>query len=254
MSPLSTERRVAIITGGSRGIGRATVLLAARRGFDIFLTYNARKDAADEVVAAAQAHSARAVAAQVEMGDPQSIETMFSVFEGAFGRLDALVNNAGTTGPMTSLSALEIGDLKRVLDINVVGSFVAAKLAARKMSLGSGGNGGAIVNVSSRAAQLGGPNEWLHYAASKGAIDTFTIGLARELGPDGIRVNAVSPGLIDTEIHASSGGGDRLERLAHAVPQGRIGTADEVAEAIVWLIADAPAYVTGSNIQLSGGR
>lgn len=247
-------RPVAMVTGGSRGIGRETCLALARRGFDVFFTYHAHDEAAEQVAEEVRSLGVRCAFVRADAGDPESVANAFAEFDREFDRLDALVNNAGTTGPMSSFEDLKIADLQRVMQVNVAGSFVAAQQAARRMSRSKGGEGGAIVNVASRASKLGGAHEWLHYAASKGAIDTFTLGLARELAPEGIRVNAVSPGLIATEIHAASGGGDRLQKRLGEVPMGRVGEAREVAETIAWLVADAPHYVTAASIDISGGR
>jgi len=250
----ASERRVALITGASRGIGAATAGLAATRGYDLFLTYNHARKQAEAVAELARRAGARVVLHQAEMADGQAVERIFSAFDQAFGRLDAVVNNAGITGPLKPLLKLERAELEQVFDVNVVACFIVAREAVRRMSTANGGKGGAIVNVSSRAAQLGGANEWVHYAASKGAIDTFTVGLAREAGALGVRVNAVSPGLIETEIHAAAGAPDRLQKLMSGVPLGRSGTAEEVAESVLWLLSEAASYVSGTNILVSGGR
>lgn len=253
-SSAASGRRIALITGASRGIGAATAILAATRGYDLFLTYNRAREQADAVAEEARRAGARVVLHQAEMADGKAVDSIFAAFDQAFGRLDAVVNNAGITGPLKPLLQLERAELEQVLDVNVVACFMVAREAVRRMSTAAGGRGGAIVNVSSRAAQLGGANEWVHYAASKGAIDTFTIGLAREAGALGVRVNAVSPGLIETEIHAAAGAPDRLQKLMGGVPLGRSGTAEEVAESILWLLSDASSYVSGTNILVSGGR
>jgi NAD(P)-dependent dehydrogenase (short-subunit alcohol dehydrogenase family) len=246
--------KVMIVTGASRGIGAATARLAAERGYDVAVNFHSRADAAEQVAADCRAKGARAIAVQGDMGREADIQALLERVDGELGPLAALVNNAGTTGPVSRLADLSHADLMRVLELNVAGYMMAAREAVRRMSTARGGAGGAIVNVSSRASELGGPNEWIHYGASKGATDTLTIGLAREVAREGIRVNAVNPGLIDTDIHASAGMPDRIERLKGTVPMGREGTADEVARAILWLLSEDASYVTGTLVHVSGGR
>ena len=250
----ANARRVAVVTGASRGIGAATAILAAARGFSVVVNYNQGAAGADEVVRAIAKAGGRAAAVQADVTQESDVIRLFKRAAAAFGPVTALVNNAGITGRMSRIMDLTTADIESVLRLNVIGSFLCAREAAKQMSTARGGNGGAIVNLSSAAATLGSPGEFIHYAASKGAIDTFTIGLAKELGPEGIRVNAVAPGLIDTEIHARAGDPGRIERLMPTVPLARAGTAQEVAEAIVFLISDASAYINGSILRISGGR
>ncbi|CAN7406513.1 SDR family oxidoreductase [Caballeronia sp. dw_19] len=246
--------KVVLITGGSRGIGRAAVLLCAARGWSIGVNYATNRSAADETVARAQAAGGQAIAIQGDVCEEADVIALFDATVRAFGPIDGFVNNAGIVAPGSALADMDIARMKRVFDTNVLGAYLCAREAARRMSTKRGGRGGSIVNVSSAAARLGSPNEYVDYAGSKGAIDTLTIGLAKELGPEGVRVNAVRPGLIDTEIHASGGKPDRAAQLGSLAPLGRPGTANEVAESIVWLLSDASAYVTGALLDVAGGR
>jgi len=243
-----------IVTGASRGIGAATARLAARRGHPVLLNYRTGAAEAEHLATRIAEDGGTAHAMQGDMSVEADIIAMFEACDGAFGPLGGLVNNAGITGPIGRVENLERDVLQGVLAVNVIGPMLCAREAVRRMSTAHGGPGGAIVNVSSRASELGGPNELVHYAASKGAIDSFTIGLAKEVAGEGIRVNAVNPGLIDTEIHAKAGSPDRLERLVPGVPMARVGSADEVAETILWLMSDAASYVTGVTVPISGGR
>jgi NAD(P)-dependent dehydrogenase (short-subunit alcohol dehydrogenase family) len=245
--------RVAVITGGSRGIGRATALAAARRGYKVVVGYASNKAAADEVVAAIAAGNGKAVAVKCDVGVEADILDLFRQADG-FGRVAALVNNAGVVDRTARVDEMSAERVARMMTINVVGSILCAREAVKRMSTKHGGAGGVIVNLSSVAATLGSPGLYVDYAASKGAIDTFTVGLAREVSTEGIRVNAVRPGLIDTDIHASGGEPDRAHRLASTVPMKRVGTAEEVANAIVWLMSDEASYVTGTIFDVSGGR
>jgi NAD(P)-dependent dehydrogenase (short-subunit alcohol dehydrogenase family) len=245
---------ILVVTGGSRGIGAATVRLAAHEGWDVCVNYMRDAEKAEAVAAEARFHGVRAIAVQGDMAREDDIVRLFATVDDHLGPLTGLVNNAGITGPAGKLLDLTAETLRGVLDLNVFGPFLCAREAARRMAKSRGGNGGVIVNVSSRASALGSPNEFIHYAASKGAIDSFTIGLSKELAPEGIRVNAVNPGLIDTEIHDASGIPGRLERLVGAVPAGRVGTAEEVAETIVWLLSEQSSYVAGALVPVSGGR
>jgi len=246
--------KVLIVTGASRGIGAATARMAGRRGYDVCVNYLASEAAAEAVAADIRAAGQRAVTVAGDMGREDDILRLFATVDAELGTLDALVNNAGIIARAGRVDEVEAEDLRRMFEVNVTGCFLCAREAVRRMSTAHGGKGGAIVNVSSRAAGLGSPNEFVHYAASKGAIDSFTLGLAKEVGAEGIRVNAVSPGLIDTDIHASTGRTDRVERLAPTVPMPRPGTADEAAEPIIWLLSDAASYVTAANIHVAGGR
>ncbi|WP_108660912.1 SDR family oxidoreductase [Acuticoccus kandeliae] len=246
--------QVMIVTGGSRGIGAATILHAVNAGYDVAFSYGADDAGAQKVVAAAEARNGRILAVKADMGTEAGVLELFAACDGAFGAPNVLVNNAGITGHIVRVADMTADDIRRLFDINVLGVFLASREAVRRMSTALGGQGGAIVNISSRAATLGGAGEWVHYGASKGAVDTMTIGLAREVAREGIRVNAIRPGLIDTEIHARGGAPERLEKLIPGVPMGRAGTADEVAEAVMWLASDAASYVTGSFIEVTGGR
>jgi len=248
------QRRVMLVTGGARGIGAATALMAAARGYDLCLGYRAEAARAEAVAAAAAQAGARVEPVQADLGSEAGVTHLFTALDRAFGRLDVLVNNAGTVGEAARLADVAGETIAEVLAVNVAGALLCAREAVRRMSRARGGRGGSIVTVSSRAAALGGAGEWVHYAASKGAVDAFTIGLAREVAAEGIRVNAVSPGLIDTEIHARAGMPDRIGRLAPGVPMGRAGTPEEVAEAILWLASDAASFVTGAVLPVCGGR
>lgn len=249
-----SPRKVVLVTGGSRGIGAATALLAAERGWSVAVNYSANSLAADEVVRQIRAAGGHAIAVQADVGDEAQVMAMFARVDAKFGRLDALVNNAGVVDMAQRVDGMSAQRLKRMFDINVIGAFLCAREAVRRMSTRHGGAGGAIVNVSSAASRLGSPNQYVDYAASKGAIDVMTIGLAKEVATEGIRVNAVRPGLIETEIHASGGMPDRVRELAPQVPMQRGGSAREVAQAIVWLMSDEASYTTLSLVDVSGGR
>ncbi len=243
-----------VITGGSRGIGAATARLAAAEGYDVAVNYRDQATAAEAVVREIEGAGRRAIAVKGDVAREADVLRLFEESERALGRITGLVNNAGIIGAGGRVVDLDGEALRRMLDVNVTGAFLCAREAVKRLSTARGGKGGAIVNLSSMAAFLGSPGEFVHYAASKGAIESMTIGLAREVAAEGIRVNAVAPGLIDTEIHASSGIPDRVGRLAPSVPMRRGGTAEEVAEAIIWLLSDKASYVTGTSIRVSGGR
>src|SRR3984885_4950675 len=245
--------RVAIITGGSRGIGRATAIAAAKRGFRVVVGYATNKAAADEVVAKIGASNGKAIAVKCDVASEKDILALFKAAD-EFGTLGALVNNAGIVGVTSRVDEMSAERIQRMMAINITGSILCAREAVKRMSTRHGGKGGVIVNLSSVAAKLGSPNTYVDYAASKGAIDSFTIGLGYEVAGEGIRVAAIRPGLIDTEIHASGGEPDRAHKLAHVVPMKRIGTADEIANAIVWLMSDEASYVTSAILDVSGGR
>jgi NAD(P)-dependent dehydrogenase (short-subunit alcohol dehydrogenase family) len=245
--------RVAIITGGSRGIGRATAIAAAARGFRVVVGYASNEAAARQVVTAIEGRNGKAIAVKCDVGDERDILAMFKAADG-FGTLGALVNNAGIVGTTSRVDEMSAERIQRMMAVNVTGSILCAREAVKRMSTRHGGQGGVIVNLSSVAAKLGSPNTYVDYAASKGAIDSFTIGLGHEVAGEGIRVAAIRPGLIDTEIHASGGEPDRAQRLSHMVPMKRVGTADEIASAIVWLMSDDASYVTSAILDVSGGR
>lgn len=245
---------VLLVTGGSRGIGAATAELAARRGYDVCLTYRERPDAAEAVVAACRAHGRRALAVAADVAVEADVVAAFDACERDLGRPLAVVANAGIVGRQGRLEDADLARLERVLAVNVLGTLLCAREAVRRMSTRHGGAGGSVVLVSSAASRLGGPGEYVDYAASKGAVDTLTVGLAKEVAGDGIRVNAVRPGVITTEIHASGGEPDRVARVAAAVPMQRGGDAIEVAQAILWLASGDASYVTGAILDVSGGR
>ena len=228
--------------------------LAARAGYAVAVNFTANSLAADEVVRAIRAEGGQAMALQADVADEAQVLAMFGRIDAKFGRLDALVNNAGVVDRTQRVDEMDLQRLKRMFDTNVIGAFLCAREAVRRMSTRHGGAGGAIVNVSSAAARLGAPGQYVDYAASKGALDTMTVGLAREVAAEGIRVNSVRPGLIDTEIHASGGLPNRVNDLAPTVPMKRAGSAEEVAQAIVWLLSDAASYTTMSIVDVSGGR
>lgn len=243
-----------VITGGSRGIGRATAVLCARRGWSVAIQYRANRQAADETVGLVEQAGGRALAVQGDVSSEADVMALFEAAQDRFGALHGVVNNAGIVAPAQDVADMSAQRLRAMFETNVLGAFLVAREAARRLSTARGGAGGSLVNVSSAAARLGAPHEYVDYAASKGAVDTMTLGLARELGREGVRVNAVRPGLIDTEIHASGGQPDRAQRLGAATPMGRSGTAAEVAETIVWLLSDAASYVTGALLDCSVGR
>ncbi len=246
--------KVLLVTGGSRGIGAATALLAARQGWTVAVNYTANSLAADEVVRAIRAGGGTAITVQADVADEAQVLKMFEKVDAKLGRLTGLVNNAGVVDVTARVDQMSAARWKRMFDINVFGSFLCAREAVRRMSTRHGGEGGSIVNVSSAASRLGSPGQYVDYAAAKGAVDTFTIGLAKEVAAEGVRVNAVRPGLIETDIHASGGLPNRVNELKHQVPMQRGGTAEEVAQAIVWLLSDAASYTTMSLLDVSGGR
>lgn len=245
---------IVLITGASRGIGAATAVLAAQHGWDVAVNYSSNEAAAQTVVQAVQALGRRALAVQANVADEAQVLAMFARIDNELGRLGALVNNAGVVDRAQRLQDMDMARWRRMFDTNVLGSFLCAREAVRRMSTAEGGAGGSIVNVSSRAACLGSAHQYVDYAASKAAIDTMTLGLAHEVAAQGIRVNGVRPGLIETDIHASGGQPDRVQRLSAGVPLGRGGTADEIAQAIYWLMSEHSSYCTGSFIDAGGGR
>lgn len=246
--------RVALVTGGSRGIGAACAVLAAQEGWAVAVNYTRNSLAADAVVRQIREAGGTAMAVQADVGDEAQVVRMFEQVDAKLGRLSALVNNAGVVDMAQRVDEMSVARLERMFRINITGSFVCAREAVRRMSTRHGGTGGVIVNLGSAAARLGSPSQYVDYAASKGAIDVMTLGLAKEVAAEGIRVNAVRPGLIDTEIHASGGLPNRVHDIAPQVPMQRAGTAEEVARAIVWLMGDGSSYTTGSVIDVTGGR
>jgi NAD(P)-dependent dehydrogenase (short-subunit alcohol dehydrogenase family) len=247
-------KKVVLVTGGSRGIGAATAVLAATKGYAVAVNYTSATAAAGEVVRRIRAGGGTAIAVQADVADESQVLAMFSQVDAELGRLTALVNNAGVVDVSARVEDMSVARLRRMFDINVIGSIVCAREAIKRMSTRHGGAGGAIVNLSRAAARLGSPGQYVDYAAAKGAIDAFTLGLAKEVAAEGIRVNAVRPGLIETDIHASGGLPDRVRDLQHLVPMQRGGSADEVAQAIVWLLSPEASYTTMSLLDVSGGR
>ncbi len=245
---------VLLITGGGRGIGAATALLAAAQGWAVAVNYAQDAESAAHVVSQIAQAGGQAQAFQANVADEAQVLAMFKAIDERMGRLAGLVNNAGVVDVYARVDQMSVARLRRMFDVNVLGSFICAREAVQRMSTKHGGQGGAIVNVSSAAARIGSPGQYVDYASAKGAIDTFTLGLAKEVAAEGIRVNAVRPGLIDTEIHASGGVPNRVKDLQHLIPAQRAGTAEEVAQAIVWLLSDAASYTTMSLLDVSGGR
>jgi NAD(P)-dependent dehydrogenase (short-subunit alcohol dehydrogenase family) len=247
-------KRVAIVTGASRGIGAATARLAAKAGYAVCVNYVGNRDAAEKVALDIRASGGEAIATQADVAIEADVLRLFQECDRALGKLSALVNNAGILEHHMRLEAMDAERLKRVFNANIVGSFLCAREAVKRMSTRHGGAGGAIVNVGSAASRIGSPDEYIDYAASKGAIDTMTIGLAKEVATEGIRVNCVRPGPIHTDIHASGGEPNRIERIKGAVPMKRGGSPEEVAHAIVWLLSDEASYTTGALLDVAGGR
>ncbi len=246
--------KVMVLTGGGRGIGAATARLAAKAGYSVCINYRQDRMAAEKLVAEVQKAGAKAIAVRADVAAEADVINLFQQADKALGRVTALVNNAGIVDRGTRVELMTAARITRMLAVNVTGSFLCAREAIKRMSTRLGGPGGAIVNLSSIAARLGGSGEYVDYAASKGAIDTFTVGLAKEVGGEGIRVNAVRPGVIRTEIHLASGDPSRLERIGATAPLGRPGEPEEIARAILWLLSDEASYLTGAIVDASGGR
>ena len=252
-APMVSERPAIVVTGGSRGIGAATVQALAAAGYDVALGYREDAAAAGEVAARATAAGARCVAVRADVTRPDDVERLFASTAAQLGPVAGLVSNAGLTGHIGDLADTPVEIIRQVIDVNLVGAVLCARAAVRVMSTSRGGSGGAIVNVSSAAATLGSAHEYVHYAAAKAGIETLTVGLAKELAGEGVRVNAVAPGIVDTEIHAAAGQPDRARTAAERIPLGRAAQADEIAPAIVWLLSSAAAYTTGAVIRVAGG-
>jgi NAD(P)-dependent dehydrogenase (short-subunit alcohol dehydrogenase family) len=246
--------KVVMVTGASRGIGAATAVLAARQGYAVCVNYMRNREAAGEVISRIRKEGGRAIPIQADIAVESDVERLFKECDVELGPLTALVNNAGILERHMRLDEMDAARLERVMTTNIVGSFLCAREAVRRMSTKRGGAGGSIVNVSSAAARIGSPDEYIDYAASKGAIDTLTLGLSKEVATEGIRVNAVRPGPIHTDIHASGGEPERIERIKGAVPMKRGGQAEEVAQAILWLLSDEASYCTGAILDVAGGR
>jgi NAD(P)-dependent dehydrogenase (short-subunit alcohol dehydrogenase family) len=243
-----------LVTGASGGIGAEVARLASARGEPVAVHYLRNKETAEALVTEIVSAGGRALAIQADLGHEQDVVRLFDTAARELGPITGLVNSAGVVGGLTRVENVTAAALEDVFRVNVIGTILCCREAIRRISTAHGGSGGSIVNVSSIASRIGGAGEWVHYAASKGAVDTFTLGLAREVAAEGIRVNAVSPGIVATDLHAKAGAPERLERMAPAIPMKRPGTPNEIAQTILWLLSDAPAYITGSILEIGGGR
>jgi NAD(P)-dependent dehydrogenase (short-subunit alcohol dehydrogenase family) len=246
--------KVILVTGGSRGIGRAACLLAAQRGWSVGVNYQKNEAAAEAVVAEARRLGAKAVALKADVSREEDVIAMFEAATSALGTLDGVVVNAGVAATAAALVDISVERMRHVFEVNILGAYICAREAARRMNKSRGGHGGSIVLISSAASRIGGPDLYVDYAGSKGAVDTLTLGLSKELGREGVRVNAIRPGLIDTELHATYGAADRPHKMGAMTPMGRPGTADEIGEAIIWLLSDASSYMSGAIVDVAGGR
>jgi NAD(P)-dependent dehydrogenase (short-subunit alcohol dehydrogenase family) len=251
---MRSSLRTLIVTGGSRGIGAAICRLAAKEGYAVAVNYHTQEAAAEAVVQAIRQSGGRAAAVRADVSKEAEVMKLFQSAEEQLGPLSALVNNAAITGGFARVDSVDAAMLDRLFAVNVTGAILCAREAVRRLSTSHGGPGGAIINISSRAAKLGSSGEWVHYAMSKGAIDSLTVGLAREVAREGIRVNAVAPGLVQTDIHTEAGDPGRPARLAQTIPLGRAGTPDEIAAGVIWLLSRAASYVTGAILEMGGGR
>lgn len=254
MQSITSEPGTLIVTGASRGIGAAVARLGAQRGYAVAVNFSRGENEAKKIVSEIVGSGGRAIAIRADVSCEKDILGLFQSAERELGPIRALVNNAGITGGFARVENVTAEAIEKTFAVNVTGSILCAREAVRRMSTKRGGSGGAVVNLSSIAARTGGAGEWVHYAAAKGAIDTFTIGLAREVAAEGIRVNAVSPGLVDTDIHAANGEPGRLQRLTPTIPMNRPGQPIEIAEAVLWLLSPGASYVTGSILEVGGGR
>jgi NAD(P)-dependent dehydrogenase (short-subunit alcohol dehydrogenase family) len=248
------ESKLVLITGGSRGIGAQSALLASKEGWDVIITYRKSAIEAESIITKIKEHGRRALAVKVDIAKEQDIYDLFEIIDNEFGQLDALVNNAGIITAISSFIDMSPQRIRDVFNVNIAGTFICTQEAVKRMALGAGGNGGSIVNLSSAASRIGSPNEFIDYAASKGAIDTLTLGLSKEVAIEGIRVNAVRPGLINTDLHADAGDKERPEKLKQFIPMQRAGEPSEVASSIVWLISNESSYVNGALLDVAGGR
>jgi len=252
-SSVALKKRVALITGGGRGIGAATARLANKKGWSICINYQSRNDSAEKLVDEINESGGSAISVKADISKEADVISLFNTVD-KFGKIQALINNAGVIAPQSPLVDVSADRLHKIFNTNIVGSFLCAREAVKRMSTGRDGHGGSIINVSSAAARLGSPHEFIDYAASKGAIDTMTIGLSKEIAEEGIRVNAVRPGLIETEMHLDAGDINRPQKLKKFIPMKKVGSASDVANAIVWLMSDEASYVTGALIDVAGGR
>jgi NAD(P)-dependent dehydrogenase (short-subunit alcohol dehydrogenase family) len=251
---MHADKGVLIVTGGGRGIGAAICRAAARDGWPVVVNYGKSREAAERVATEICDRGGDALAIGADVADEAAVLAMFDEAEARFGRIGGVVNNAGITGGFSLAGDIELDRVRRMLDVNVAGTILCCREAVRRMSTARGGNGGAIVNISSLVARTGGANEWVHYAASKGAVNSYTLGLAREVAHEGIRVNAVAPGLVESDLHGDNGDPDRPSRMAPSIPMQRSGEPEEIAEGVIWLLSPVASYVTGTILEIGGGR